>query len=203
MIPAGATPPSSTARPLRSSRSARTGDRGKRIARPQEPETKPYGPHGTMAVRSGSAGRDTMPEAASRRRCPRRFARTGGTHRLDLKAFGERIAARDPDRQTAEIQTGEIQIRVLRRRSRTNGVRLLSHEPRLRPRHRRDRPRGLNPKGKGEGTPQASVLQQRHTNLAMKRIEKQHPSPASLEAMEELIAYDRIFYVRARARFAS
>jgi hypothetical protein len=24
-------------------------------------------------------------------------------HRLDLKAFGERIAARDPDRQTAEI----------------------------------------------------------------------------------------------------
>lgn len=25
-------------------------------------------------------------------------------HRLDLKAFGERIAARDPDRQTAEIQ---------------------------------------------------------------------------------------------------
>ena len=25
-------------------------------------------------------------------------------HWLDLKAFGERIAARDPDRQTAEIQ---------------------------------------------------------------------------------------------------
>jgi hypothetical protein len=24
---------------------------------------------------------------------------------LDLKAFGERIAARDPDRQTAEIQS--------------------------------------------------------------------------------------------------
>ena len=45
-----------------------------------------------------------MPEAASRPGCPRRFARTGGTHRLDLKAFGERIAARDPDRQTAEIQ---------------------------------------------------------------------------------------------------
>ena len=41
------------------------------------------------------------------------------------------------------------------------------------------------------------------TNLAMKRIEKQRPSPASLEAMEELIAYDRIFYARARARFAS
>ena len=42
--------------------------------------------------------------AGSRPGCPRRFARTGGTHRLDLKAFGERIAARDPDRQTAEIQ---------------------------------------------------------------------------------------------------
>ena len=41
------------------------------------------------------------------------------------------------------------------------------------------------------------------TNLAMKRIEKQRPSPASLEAMEELIAYDRIFYARARALFAS
>ena len=25
---------------------------------------------------------------------------------LDLKAFGERISARDPDRQTAEIQIG-------------------------------------------------------------------------------------------------
>ena len=35
---------------------------------------------------------------------PRRFARTGGTHRLDLKAFGERISARDPDRKTAKIQ---------------------------------------------------------------------------------------------------
>ena len=45
-----------------------------------------------------------MREAGSKQRCPRRFARTGGTHRLDLKAFGERIPARDPDRQTAEIQ---------------------------------------------------------------------------------------------------
>ena len=81
-----------------------------------------------------------------------------------LRAFGERIAARDPDRQTAEIQ-----IRVLRRLSRTNGVRLLSHEPLLRPRHRRDRPRGLNPKGKGEGTPQASILQQRHSHIKVFR----------------------------------
>ena len=153
MTPAGATPPSSTAKPLRSSRSARTVDRGSKTARQRRPETKPCVHHGTTAGRSGNAGRDTMPEAASRRRCPRRFARTGGTHRLDLKAFGERIAARDPDRQTAEIQTGEIQIRVLRRRSRTNGVRLLRHEPLHRPRHSRDRPRGLKPMGKGEVTP--------------------------------------------------
>jgi hypothetical protein len=62
------------------------------------------------------------------------------------KAFGERIAARDPDRQTAEIQ-----IRVA----------LMNRFPALGPWHRRDRARRLNPKGKGEGTPQASVLQQR------------------------------------------
>ena len=61
-----------------------------------------------------------------------------------LKAFGERIAARDPDRQTAEIH-----IRILRRLSRTDGVRLLSHEPLLSPRHRRDRPRGITSAGKG------------------------------------------------------
>ena len=46
-----------------------------------------------------------MPEAGSRPRCPRRFSRTCGVHLLDLKAFGDRIAAKDPDRQTAEIQT--------------------------------------------------------------------------------------------------
>lgn len=34
-----------------------------------------------------------------------------------LKSFGERIAARDPDRQTAEIQ-----IRILRGCARTNGA---------------------------------------------------------------------------------
>lgn len=48
-----------------------------------------------------------------------------------LKAFGERIAARDPDRQTAEIQ-----IRILRRLSRTGGVPLLSHQPLQCARHR-------------------------------------------------------------------
>jgi hypothetical protein len=48
-----------------------------------------------------------MPEAGSRQRCPRRFARTSlepaALNLLDLKAFQDRIAARDPDRQTAEI----------------------------------------------------------------------------------------------------
>lgn len=44
-----------------------------------------------------------MSEAGSRQGCPRRFTRTCGVHLLDLKAFGERIASRDPDRQTAEI----------------------------------------------------------------------------------------------------
>jgi hypothetical protein len=44
-----------------------------------------------MAERSGSAGPDTTPEAGSRRRCGAQ------------KAFGDRIAARDPDRQTTEI----------------------------------------------------------------------------------------------------
>ena len=44
-----------------------------------------------------------MSDAGSRRRCSRRFSRTAGAHLLDLKAFGERIASRDPDRQTAEI----------------------------------------------------------------------------------------------------
>ena len=45
-----------------------------------------------------------MREVGSKPRCPRRVSRTGGVHLLDLKAFGERISAQDPDRQTAEIQ---------------------------------------------------------------------------------------------------
>jgi len=58
-----------------------------------------------------------------------------------------------PDRQTAEIH---IHIRILRRLSRTGGARLLGHEPRRRPRHRRDCPRGRNLKGKGERGSRAS-----------------------------------------------
>lgn len=73
-----------------------------------------------------------------------------------LKAFGERIMARDPDRQTAEIH-----IRILRRFSRTDGVHLLSHQPLQRTRHRRDRPCGLTSVGQGALTPQAQVAKQR------------------------------------------
>ena len=51
----------------------------------------PGAPPATTAGRSGNAGRDTTPAAGSRpgMRC--------------FKAFGERITARDPDCQTAEI----------------------------------------------------------------------------------------------------
>ena len=65
-------------------------------------------------------------------------------HRLDLKSFGQRIAARDPDCQTAEIH-----ISVILRLSRTHGVRLLIHESLQCPRHRQDHPRGMNLRGKG------------------------------------------------------
>ena len=98
-------------------------------------------------------------------------ARTRTTNRCSyngaLKKRGSLLIGRDkemtwlaPHEGRPGRQTAEIQIRVLRRLSRTNGVRLLNHEPLLRPRHRRDRPPGLNPKGKAEVTPQASVVQQ-------------------------------------------
>jgi hypothetical protein len=49
-------------------------------------------------------GADITAEAASKRRCPRRFSRTGGVHRLDVKLLGLRLMARDFDRQVAEFQ---------------------------------------------------------------------------------------------------
>jgi hypothetical protein len=52
----------------------------------------------------GNDGTSTMPEAGQRQGCPRRFARTRGLNLIDLKAWAERTAARDPDRQTAEIR---------------------------------------------------------------------------------------------------
>lgn len=56
-------------------------------------ETKLCAPLATTAGRSGNDGRDTTSEAGSeaKMRC--------------LKAFGERIAARDPDRQTAKSRS--------------------------------------------------------------------------------------------------
>ena len=52
------------------------------------------GPTGaTVPSHSGSGGKDTTPAAAPKPGCPRRFSRTCGAHLLDLKSFGERIAA--------------------------------------------------------------------------------------------------------------
>ena len=64
-----------------------------------------------------------------------------------LKAFGERIAAKDPDRQTAEIH---IRIALMNRFSALGTA------------ERRDRSRGMTSSGKGAATPDARVLQQRH-----------------------------------------
>jgi hypothetical protein len=60
-----------------------------------------------------------------------------------LKAFGERIAARHPDTQTA------------RPPDRRNPDPRRPHQPLQRTRHRQDRPRGMNPTGQGGVTPQA------------------------------------------------
>ena len=60
-----------------------------------------------------------------------------------LTPFGERIAATDPDRQTAEIR---IRVALM---NRFNA-----------PRYRRDHARGLNLKWKGDVTRQAEVLHQ-------------------------------------------
>ena len=49
------------------------------------------------------AGPAITSEVVSRPGCPRRFTRTCGVHLIALKAFGERIASRDPDRQAAEV----------------------------------------------------------------------------------------------------
>lgn len=71
-------------------RSARMSDRGGRIAQQLGSAIKPCAPRVTTAGRSGTDGRDTRSAAAPAKiHC--------------LKAFGERIAARAPARQTAEI----------------------------------------------------------------------------------------------------
>ena len=73
--------------PLRSSLSARTADHGKKIARNETLRaTRHYG----RAFWKRWTGYHVRSRIEAKMRC--------------LKAFGERISARDPDRQTAEIQ---------------------------------------------------------------------------------------------------
>ncbi|TDX29180.1 hypothetical protein EV657_1091, partial [Rhodovulum visakhapatnamense] len=96
---------------------------------------------------------DRIPRPKSRRGKDARAGSLGpvALNRLGPKSFGERIAARDPDRQAAEIH-----IRVIRHcrsdqwrdMARSSAVSTL--------RHRRKRPRGLNLKGKGERESHAS-----------------------------------------------
>ena len=53
---------------------------------------------------SGDDGAGITDKAVQRPRCPRRFSRTGGVRRLDVKLLGQRLSARDFDRQVAEFQ---------------------------------------------------------------------------------------------------
>lgn len=77
----------SSTKPLRSYRSPRTGAHGRKTVRRLWPKTKLCAPHATMAGRSGSVGLATTPRSRieAKIQC--------------LKAFGERIVARDPDRR--------------------------------------------------------------------------------------------------------
>lgn len=80
-----------TAKPLRSSPSARVGGHGKRTVLQHAPETTPCAPmHYGRAFWKRWTGYHVRSRIEAKMRC--------------LKAFGDRIAARDPDRQTAEIQ---------------------------------------------------------------------------------------------------
>ena len=81
---------SSSATPSRSFRSERTDGCGRRTARLRGLGTKPCAQRDTTAGPSGSAGGYHVRSRIE--------AKMRG-----LKALGERIAARDPDRQTAEI----------------------------------------------------------------------------------------------------
>lgn len=72
--PAAATAPSSHAAALRSSRSAGTDRHGRTTVQPPGHAMKPCAPHAPTAGRSGSAGKDAMPQVlrrAHRRERPR------------------------------------------------------------------------------------------------------------------------------------
>ncbi len=146
MTRVAATRRSLTGRPPRSSRSAGTDDFGKRTARRQSPETKPCAPPGISAGRSGIAGPDTTPAAGSRRILSQvrsnRWRATCSTSRLSATASPpETPTARPPDRRNPDP--------------------CRPHQPLQRPRHRRDRPRGLTPTGKADVSPLVGVAQQR------------------------------------------
>ena len=109
--------------------------------------------------RNGRAWKEDCPAAKARNealRATRHFGRAfwkrwTGYHarsRLEakmrcLKAFRERIAARDPDRRNLHPRR--------------------THQPLQRARHRRGRPRSLSLNGKGALTPRAAFLQQRQS----------------------------------------
>jgi hypothetical protein len=78
--------------------------RGRRSRQARSRETKHSEHRNTSAVRSGDDGADITAEAAQKRKCTRRFSRTGGVHRLDVKLLGQRLMARDFERQVAEFQ---------------------------------------------------------------------------------------------------
>ena len=78
---------------------------GKRIARQHGSETKSYVPPGTMAACDGLARPHRGHGPVLLWKCRTGYhARSRVEAKMRcLKAFGERIAARNPDRQTAEI----------------------------------------------------------------------------------------------------
>jgi hypothetical protein len=94
------------------------------------PETKPCVPPGITAERSGNDERAFTPTASLRRRC----------------AASRHSASESP--------------RATRPYDRRNSPHQRTHEPPLRFRHRRDRPRDLTPAGKGAITPQAGGQQE-------------------------------------------
>ncbi len=118
-IPARATRPSSGGVPLPSCRSARMVVPGRRIAPPQGQGTRPSEPPGVSAEPSGSAGPATTPGVDRGQEAMPQRLRRA--HRL--------TRPRPPDRRDPHLHSPD--------------------EPLHRPRHRRNRTRRLNPKGKG------------------------------------------------------
>lgn len=130
--PAAATAPSPDAAAQPSSRSARTADRGRRVALPSRRATKPCAPRVTTAVRFGSGGQEPTPAVASK--------------------SGD--AASSPSADASPQKTPTV---------RPPNSRCAPYRPpgQLQPsRHRRERPRRLARKEKGEVTPQNALPQQ-------------------------------------------